>query len=316
MACASTQVFTDHEAYQANFQGMINLVFPHRGDFRARLTTVELQSLKLLNAVESLSRVAFVSLAPSLLYISFPKQLDLPPIWAGIELCHGDIVIHSCGDRFHHFTRGRSDWVAVAFTRDFIAKHGKLFANLDLVPPRVSRVFRSSPSDVKHLHHLHHKICRLVLTDPELILHQEVGRALEDEVLQAVVTCLRGDSDSDRAGNEIVRQRHTAIMIRFEDILTEWHDKPLRLSEISAAIGVSERTLQQCCNEFIGMGPFRYAQLRRLTHARALLRSADPAVTSVSSLAMQCGFAQFGRFAAAYSSAFGEYPSTTLRRSR
>ena len=53
----------------------------------------------------------------------------------------------------------------------------------------------------------------------------------------------------------------------------------------------------------------------RLDEARELLRSARPG-TTVSSLAMDCGFTHLGRFSAAYSEAFGETPVETLRHTQ
>jgi transcriptional regulator GlxA family with amidase domain len=54
--------------------------------------------------------------------------------------------------------------------------------------------------------------------------------------------------------------------------------------------------------------------LRRLQAVRIALRDADPATSSVAEIASGCGFTELGRFAGAYRTAFGESPSTTLRR--
>jgi transcriptional regulator GlxA family with amidase domain len=103
-------------------------------------------------------------------------------------------------------------------------------------------------------------------------------------------------------------------MLRFEEVLAEHLSRPLRTSELCGLIGVSERTLRSCCAEFLGISPSCYVLLRRLQQARFALREADPATTSVAEIARACGFTQFGRFAWVYQTAFGETPSTTLRR--
>jgi transcriptional regulator GlxA family with amidase domain len=54
--------------------------------------------------------------------------------------------------------------------------------------------------------------------------------------------------------------------------------------------------------------------LRRLKAVRIALRGADPATASVAEIAGGCGFTELGRFAGVYQTAFGESPSTTLRR--
>ncbi|GAB2603663.1 hypothetical protein GCM10009696_06460 [Kocuria himachalensis] len=48
--------------------------------------------------------------------------------------------------------------------------------------------------------------------------------------------------------------------------------------------------------------------------ARADLMTADPTRTTVAAMAARWGFANPGRFAAAYQQAYGETPAATLRR--
>ena len=80
-------------------------------------------------------------------------------------------------------------------------------------------------------------------------------------------------------------------MVRFEEVLAAHPNQPLHISELCELIGVTERTLRSCC-------------------------AADPATASVAEIASGRGFTELGRFAGAYRIAFGESPSTTLRRSR
>jgi transcriptional regulator GlxA family with amidase domain len=62
------------------------------------------------------------------------------------------------------------------------------------------------------------------------------------------------------------------------------------------------------------MSPKRYLLLRRMHLARRALRTSAPDTTTVTDIAAQYGFWQFGRFAGEYRSLFGEAPSTTLHR--
>jgi AraC family ethanolamine operon transcriptional activator len=64
------------------------------------------------------------------------------------------------------------------------------------------------------------------------------------------------------------------------------------------------------------MSPKHYLLLRRMSLARRALRDGAPGRTSVTGVAADYGFWQFGRFAGGYKSLFGETPSTTLHRSR
>jgi transcriptional regulator GlxA family with amidase domain len=160
---------------------------------------------------------------------------------------------------------------------------------------------------------LHSKVCRLAETRHELIANPEVVRALEQELLHALVNCLTAD---DAAGNVQTRRRHTDIMIRFEDALTAHAGRQFSMAELCEAIGVPERTLRMCCVEFLGMNPTRYRLLGRLNRARSALLRADPATASVAEIARSCQFFELGRFDVAYRTIFGEVPSATLGRTR
>jgi AraC-like DNA-binding protein len=54
---------------------------------------------------------------------------------------------------------------------------------------------------------------------------------------------------------------------------------------------------------------------KRLAQARADLAAAAPG-TTVTSVALDCGFTHLGRFSLDYAKEFGEPPSETLRRAR
>jgi AraC-like DNA-binding protein len=84
------------------------------------------------------------------------------------------------------------------------------------------------------------------------------------------------------------------------------------IADLAAVANVASRTLFKHFRDFTGVSPMRYLRERRLDRVREELeRSAD---ASVSDVAMRCGFAHLGRFAAAYRSRFGESPSATARR--
>ena len=104
------------------------------------------------------------------------------------------------------------------------------------------------------------------------------------------------------------------IMIRFEEVLAEHLHEPLHMTRLCELIGVTERTLRSCCSQFLGMSPIRYVLLRRLSRARVALRYADPDGASVLELVRGFGFAELGRFEAAYRAAFNETPLTTLQQ--
>jgi transcriptional regulator GlxA family with amidase domain len=80
-------------------------------------------------------------------------------------------------------------------------------------------------------------------------------------------------------------------------------------------VGLSERGLRNAFYRVRGMSPKRSLLAERLRAARSSLRAARNTPATVTAVATDCGFFEFGRFAAAYKEAFGEAPSVTLRGS-
>jgi AraC-like DNA-binding protein len=224
----------------------------------------------------------------------------------------GDVVFHSRGERMHQRTNTESQWGLISLPPKQLVDCGKALTGLKITSPPAGRVLRPSRIAAARLLRLHSRACRLAEKRHKLIANPEVARALEQELLHALVNCLTAD---DINGNLETRQHHADIMVRFEDELTTHIGRQLSIPQLCADIGVPERTLRMCCAEFLGISPTRYFLLRRLNMARSALRCADPANASVAEIARSYQFQELGRFAVTYRSTFGEMPSATLRRS-
>jgi AraC family ethanolamine operon transcriptional activator len=106
------------------------------------------------------------------------------------------------------------------------------------------------------------------------------------------------------------------IIRRSMELLEQRVGEPVRVGEFAAAADVSERTLRTAFNEYFGVGPVRYLQLRQLHQVYRVLRAADPKDLTVSEVLVEHGEWAFSRFALRYRQLFGELPSETLRRKR
>jgi len=312
MAENGTATFANPDDYQAGIRdATVNLIVTGGGDFNARLTWLNLRRLHVLRASENMPRIAFFSLPPAQVFVSFPASAGPPLTYSGLGLQFGDVVFHSRGERMHQRTNRESQWGLMSLPPEQLAACGKALTELKITSPPVGRVLRPSRSAAVRLLQLHSKACRLAETRHKLIANPEVARALEQELLHALVNCLTAD---DINGKLETRYRHADIMVRFEDELTAHIGRHLCIPQLCADIGVPERTLRMCCAEFLGMSPTHYSLLRRLNMARSALRRADPANASVAEIARSCQFHELGRFAVTYRTTFGETPSATLRR--
>ena len=194
-----------------------------------------------------------------------------------------------------------------------LAACSKALTGREITSPPVGRILRPTRLAATQLLTLFSKACRLAETKHKLIANPEIARALEQELLYALINCVTADDTSDHPRT---RRHHTDIMVRFEDALAASGDSHLSLPALCSMIGVAERTLRLCCTEFLGVSPTRYHLLRRLNLARSALRRAGPETTSVAEIARNHQFLELGRFAVAYRTIFGEMPSFTLRGQR
>lgn len=84
------------------------------------------------------------------------------------------------------------------------------------------------------------------------------------------------------------------------------------VDDLAASCGVPRRTLERHFKRYVNQGPVEFLRTVRLDRARLKLLTAQPE-TTVTDIAVQCGFNHLGRFAAWYRERFGESPLATLK---
>ena len=91
--------------------------------------------------------------------------------------------------------------------------------------------------------------------------------------------------------------------------------RPITITDVSVASCVAVRSLQASFQRHTDMSPMQFLRRVRLHRIRAELVAADADTTTVAQVALAWGIGHLGRFSGSYAEAFGESPSTTLRRS-
>lgn len=105
------------------------------------------------------------------------------------------------------------------------------------------------------------------------------------------------------------------IVERASQLIRDCAGEGVRISVISRAVGVSERTLRNAFRRTHGLSPKQYDLRERLRAARQALCNVTASDT-VTAIASQYGFFELGRFAGLYKHVFGETPSETIRLRR
>ncbi len=99
-----------------------------------------------------------------------------------------------------------------------------------------------------------------------------------------------------------------------EFIEANWN-APITIERLAAVTNSSARAIFKAFKNSRGYSPIGFVKQIRLKHARTRLLLAD-STTTVTAVALACGFSNLGHFAKDYQRAFGELPSATLSRGK
>ncbi|MBR0816552.1 helix-turn-helix domain-containing protein [Bradyrhizobium liaoningense] len=109
--------------------------------------------------------------------------------------------------------------------------------------------------------------------------------------------------------------RHRRLIAHLDEVVALFGSKPLYSDDLSAALGVSVRTLQTATHAVHGVSLHHYLRLKRLWSTRIQLMTGSAGL-SVKAAALGNGFWHLGDFSRSYKMTFGEAPSETLARGR
>ena len=312
MAWSRVLSFTDPFPYQAAIRAADVELYPTtKGEFHAELTQINLNQLWMQRFHERLPQIYVGKVRPGRRIIGFLTDEDQPTLLhCGRDVSPHDIVF-SDDDVMHHRTEGDCRYGGMSMTNDDFDAACKAIVGHEFPVDKLKRFVRPNPDLMSRLTRIHGTVGLIAKTSPPLLELPEVSRALEQQLVHLMVRCLTEGASAKMTTGGL---RHNAIIARFEAFLEANPNKPLYLAEICAAIGATERTLRNACEEYLGIGPIRYLGLRRMHLVRRALLRAVYSTTTVTRVATDHGFWELGRFSVTYRIMFGETPSETLQR--
>jgi AraC-like DNA-binding protein len=148
------------------------------------------------------------------------------------------------------------------------------------------------------------------LEDPGTVWSAEAAAFWKRSIIEIMAAPILSNEPSDEDDAAIHSARR--IVGKVEDYIESCGLRPVHISEICCEVHVSRRTLHRAFHDAIGIGPVAFLRCRRLCCVHSILRSSDPATTTIADVAMDQGFLNPGRFSGYYHSLFDEYPSETL----
>jgi methylphosphotriester-DNA--protein-cysteine methyltransferase len=305
--------FTDPLQCEATVQSTVRaeIIPVGRGRFHVEATQIGMDKLRMQRFKIAMPKINTVEVSPDRKSIGFLLEESSPSLQhCGLRVAPNGVLIYG-HDVLHQRSEANFHYGTISVpAQDFPALFATITGREFLETPQTSIVRRPDPASMRRLLNLHRLIGQLAHDTLDVLLDlPEVRRALEEQLIHAMVRCL---AEGAAVEPPISDRRHGAVMTRFEEFLEAHPDQPLYLTEICSAIGVAERTLRIICEERWGVGPIRFLTLRRMNLVRWSLLRADPSKETVT--VTDHGFWELGRFSVTYRTLFGESPSETLRR--
>ena len=301
-----SSIYTDADGYQAHVGDILDLLVLQPGAFHAQLTWADLRNLQLLRAREASSRVGYLTLPADRIFVTFPAGQGSILSYGDVTLHFGDLMFHSCGERRHQRTTAACEWASIAVTPAALTSFSRTLSGRELLAPAVGKVVRPRRADGRRLERLHAQVCQVVERNLNSIANREVVRALEQDLIWALISCL-ADGKVQQVRAESAQR--TDVLPSLEILLASHPHRLLKTREICSALAVSEATLRAKCSRTLGMTPGHYQRLRRLKMVRAeLQRSKSSTKESMEEMILRCGFPNLHRFVAEYWRFYREMP--------
>ena len=312
MPGSSTSVFCEAEHFEAALreEGHLHLLVTGQGAFRARLTQIALQHLRLSAGEEQLPRIVLVAVPAEMILVVLPVGDEPMPIWGGIAMRAGEIITVGAGRPMHMRTDGPCRWGLIWLPAVELARYGSAMTGTSFSVPSAAHWWRLRPGTSRYLRQLHSAAVGRVESG-KVVMDAKIAHGLEQQLIEALVECLSKGRAIEALPETV---EHQDIAARLDALLQTEPGQSLPIAKIRAALGVTAASLRVSCEEQLGMGPTEYVHRWRMQLIHRTLLSGIADAASISAVAQRYGFRGLGRFAAKYRAVYGESPSATLQR--
>lgn len=242
--------------------------------------------------------------------MGMPINLSGTTNWSGEDLDAGTVACASPSSELNFTTPEGADHLVILVPKSRVIDsldHGTLARLPSAAFPR------HSPADsVAAWSRLLQRQLGKSARGPDMSLDLGDVQCFEWQML-ALARLLFGGIASD--AESAAASRSWSVVIRARDFLDSRMGVS-RVSDLVAAVGVSERTLEYAFRKTLGITPSCFLRRHRMNCAhRDLAASASDFPLTVTETALKWGFPELGRFAVEYRKLFGECPSETLSKS-
>ena len=258
MPRTSTSIFGEPEDFEAALSGdgIIGLLVTGEGKFRARLTQVALEEICLTAGEEEQPRCAFALIPDNMVLIVLPTGKGPWPVWGGITIGANQVITIGPSERLHVRTSGLSRWGSLRISVETLARYNCALMATPLLISGISR-WRPQRTVLRNLLTLYRAAIYAAEARSSVIVDADAAHVLEQQLIHTLIECLSSSLCNQEPPAD---RQHRGILAQFEDMIS---DEPERsISDICAALHISEAMLRACCRQHLGMSPGCYRRLR------------------------------------------------------
>lgn len=304
--CVVRQQTCDIQQHAEEHQGWdLQLMQLSSGCFKGQMVQFELDGLSLIRESSNQALLKRGALSRHQVSFNFPLSKPCDPlICLGRRYDYGGVLAVMGGELPE--IRVAADLDVLSLSVDY----QKLAGLSDETQEAIERLqsgpcYLPSFSSYQALTRLFDLSCQWLVLRPDLVCRS----VLSDAFLGHIVDAL-----AQGAVESVMPSERKRVVDRAREVIDAHHDEPVSIPSICHDIGVSQRKLQYCFQEYLGVSPATYVRLFRLNAVHRSLACGD--AWQVQDAAIRWGFFHLGHFAMAYRQLFGERPSETLERSR
>lgn len=198
----------------------------------------------------------------------------------------------------------------VRISKKKVEKYLSLLLGYKITQPLIFDIQAAMQGSIKNWFNLAINLEEFLLNYESLLDFQNIWDNFENNLISILL-----NSQQHNYSLELERRLKgkPSYLNHLETIFKENLSQPLTLTELEKTLGVSRERLYHDFNTYYGQSPVAYLRNLRFEETYRRLNNTKP-WENVSSIAMDCGFQQLGRFSQEYKNRFGELPSETLKK--
>jgi AraC-like DNA-binding protein len=263
------------------------------GAFAGELRATQLCSCRLDSGEYNQTLIARGAFPAGHVIVGYLLNAREPGRINGFRFAQCDVVVFPQDVELDYFVPADTWWAALQIPRTLLED-----ARLEALPTRSAKVVPGSDEGGRRLGR---------------VLRELLGLLQSHAPASAVDAETQAQTHRSHAGARPQHVNRMQLLRRFERLVQDHAFSNLRIADVAAQLGVSQRTLEQGVKDYIGLSPIQYLIRLRLNAVhRALMRGSED-VATVDAIATTHGVTHLGRFSAYYRQQFGCNPSETLR---